>query len=185
MNVKLIGANNSKAGPTILKLKNDSVKLKHADILELLENKYAYRVEFDPVPSYKTAADPNSLGLNSEMVGKQTTLNHFLKKRKSPDGEDEPNDPANNSNTENKKQKMEKWLEVDGGKLIVFTSDGLQHKSKVGHLKKRSYAITNGLHISRLQLLTWMEPSSQLSLARFFQPVAKTGSCFSARFLAN
>lgn len=126
VNVKLVGANASKAGYTILKGKNDSVKLKHKDVLELLENQYAYTVEFDPVPVYETEVSPKK----SEMVGKQTTLNLFLKKRKSTDDEDEPNDPSDK--TEAKKQKTEKsWLEVDGGKLIVFTSDSVQHKSKV------------------------------------------------------
>ncbi len=109
-----------------MKGKNDSVKLKHKDVLELLENQYAYKVEFDPVPVYETEVSPQK----SEMVGKQTTLNFFLKKRKSTDDEEEPNDPSDK--TEAKKQKTEKsWLEVDGGKLIVFTSDSVQHKSKV------------------------------------------------------
>lgn len=119
LNVKFIGENACKAGLTVLKEKNSSAALKEGDQIELLLNQYLYRVEFD---SGSSGGETSS---TVEMVGKQTTLNGFLTKRKSCD------DQAA-SNSDWKKQKTEEsWLEVDGGKLIVFTSSDVQHKSKV------------------------------------------------------
>lgn len=119
LNVELIGANKCKAGDEILS-RNDSVQLKHGDVLELLEKQYSYTVEFDPVPNYPSCARKENL----EMVGKQTTLFDFLGKRKS-------ENPAEGQN-ESKKVKMEHtWEEIDGGKLMVFCTEGVQSKSKI------------------------------------------------------
>lgn len=121
LNVKFIGENACKAGSSVLKEKNDSVVVQQGDLIELLANKYIYKVEFEPVAQAFVEETTNS----EEMVGKQTTLNSFLTKRKSCD------DPST-SDSFLKKQKIEdSWLEVDGGKLIVFTSSDVQHKSKV------------------------------------------------------
>lgn len=114
-----MGANACKAGNAVLRKKNDSVQLKHTDIIELLEKQYLYSIEFHPNP--KSDSEISA----SDMVGKQTTINHFLVKRKTTDGM--------NIESETKRQKTEdSWLEVDGGKLIVYTNDdGAQHKPKV------------------------------------------------------
>ena len=121
LNVELIGANKCKAGDEILS-RNDSVQLKHGDVLELLETQYSYTVEFDPVPNYPSCARKENL----EMVGKQTTLFDFLGKRKSENTAEGQN--------ESKKVKMEHtWEEIDGGKLMVFCTEGVQSKSKVFH----------------------------------------------------
>lgn len=127
LNVKLIGANACKAGTVILKEKNDSVLLKHGELIELLEKQYPCRVEFDPIPAYNTAP---SLPTDN-MPGKQTTLNHFFMKGKD-------TDEASGSQT--KKQKTEdSWLEIDGGQLIVSTTDDVEHKSKV---KKKKHFLS-------------------------------------------
>lgn len=121
LNVKLLGPNKCKAGDTIL-FQNNSAQLRHGDILELLEKQYLYRVEFNPIPSYPNHTSRGNS--NSEMVGKQTTLNDFLGKRK-------PDETVGGSK-ECKKPKMEHtWEEIDGGKLIMFTTEGVQSKSKV------------------------------------------------------
>ena len=121
MNVKLVGSNKCKAGDTILH-QNESVQLKHGDVLELLEKQYSYVIEFNPSPSSSNSVLKETV--DSEMVGRQTTLNDFLGKRK-------PQDSADGSK-ELKKPKLEHtWQEIEGGKLIVFTTDGVQSKSKV------------------------------------------------------
>lgn len=128
LTVKLIGANACKAGNSILKAKNESTQLKNGETIELLEKQYPFRVEFSPDTTQVLSSDTSSSSSEAIMVGKQTTLNNFLTtKRKSTSGESalDPNHFA-------KKQKIEdSWEEIDGGKLIVFTSDGVQHKSKV------------------------------------------------------
>ncbi|EFX85136.1 hypothetical protein DAPPUDRAFT_46356 [Daphnia pulex] len=103
LSVKLIGANACKAGTSIIKAKDESVQLKHGEIIELLEKQFPFRVEFSP--------DPNQVPSS----------------RKSTSAED-VQDPSFFA----KKQKMEDtWEEIDNGKLIIFTSDGVQHKSKI------------------------------------------------------
>ncbi|XP_057376303.1 uncharacterized protein F21D5.5-like isoform X1 [Daphnia carinata] len=125
LKVTFIGANACKAGNSILKAKNETVKLKHGDVIELLENQYPFRVEFSPAINQQVKSDTSSSS-PEEMVGKQTNLNNFLTKRKSASGDDAV-DPSIA-----KKQKVEDtWEEVDGGKLIIFTTEGVQHKSKI------------------------------------------------------
>ena len=131
LSIKLIGANACKAGNTILKSKNESTQLEHGEIIELLEKQYPFRVEFSPDPTKILSSDSSSSSTEEVMVGKQTTLNNFLiTKRKSTSDENalDPNHFAKKSKMENS------WEEIDGGKLILFTSDpGAQHKSKVFH----------------------------------------------------
>lgn len=129
LSIKLIGANACKAGNTILKSKNESTQLEHGEIIELLEKQYPFRVEFSPDPTKNLLSDTSSSSTEEVMVGKQTTLNNFLiTKRKSTSDENalDPNHFAKKSKMENS------WEEIDGGKLILFTSDpGAQHKSKI------------------------------------------------------
>jgi bifunctional polynucleotide phosphatase/kinase len=126
--VKLIGANACKAGTSIIKAKDESVQLKHGEIIELLEKQFPFRVEFIPDPNQVPSSVKSSSSSEEIMVGKQTTLNNFITtKRKSTSAED-VQDPSFFA----KKQKTEDtWEEIDNGKLIIFTSDGVQHKSKV------------------------------------------------------
>lgn len=94
-------------------------------MIELLENQYPFQVEFVPTGKQQVKSETSSSNLET-MVGKQTTLHHFLTKRKSAAADDAVDSASA------KKQKMEDtWEEVDGGKLIVFTTDGVQLKSKV------------------------------------------------------
>lgn len=116
--VRQFGANVSKAGSTVLKRK-DSVFLENGGLIELLEHQYPYKVEFDSGPDCSTTTTTEV-----EMAGKQTSISSFFEKRKSSD------DSANGSQP--KKQKTEDfWTEVDEGKLLIFTSDGIENKSKV------------------------------------------------------
>jgi hypothetical protein len=129
LSVKLIGANACKAGTTIIKAKDESVQLKHGEIIELLEKQFPFRVEFSPVPNQVPSSVTSSSSSEEIMVGKQTTLNNFITtKRKSTSAED-----VQGPSFFAKKQKTEDtcWEEIDNGKLIIFTSDGVQHKSKV------------------------------------------------------
>ncbi|XP_046649857.1 uncharacterized protein F21D5.5-like [Daphnia pulicaria] len=128
LSVKLIGANACKAGTTIIKAKDESVQLKHGEIIELLEKQFPFRVEFSPDPNQVPSSVTSSSSSEEIMVGKQTTLNNFITtKRKSTSAED-VQDPSFFA----KKQKTEDtWEEIDNGKLIIFTSDGVQHKSKI------------------------------------------------------
>ncbi|KAI9561889.1 hypothetical protein GHT06_012851 [Daphnia sinensis] len=125
LKVTFVGANACKVGNSTLKAKNETVKVKHGDVIELLENQYPFRVEFSPAINQQVKSEASSSS-PEEMVGKQTTLNNFLTKRKSTSTDDSV-DPSLA-----KKQKIENtWEEVDGGKLIVFTTEGVQHKSKI------------------------------------------------------
>jgi hypothetical protein len=87
-----------------------------------LENLHHYRVEFTPVPNY--SGQPCVPETDSEMVGKQTTLNHFLKRK-------DPGENVEGSSPAKKKKEAETWEEIDSGKLIVYTSSDIQAKSKV------------------------------------------------------
>ena len=144
LTVKLVGPNKCVAGNEVLFL-NQSARLKHGDVLELLEGKYPYRVQFDPVPNYarkenreaetsvkekpveKSRAEEKPVKesptkVNPEMVGKQTTIDSFLGKRKSESADV----------NQFKKQKTENiWEEIDGGKMILFSTEGVKSKAKV------------------------------------------------------
>ena len=119
LNVKCVGPNPCTAANK--KLTQDcDVDLKHNDSFELLENQYPYQVEF--------------WISNLDMVGKQTTLNHFLtNKRKNADEgkqQDDDQSPAK------KKKGEDSWEELEDGNLIIFTTHGVQHQSKVSKLRK-------------------------------------------------
>jgi len=125
LNVKLVGPNPCTAGNNKLK-QNDDFDLKHGDYFELLENQYPYQVEFSLLSNLNPGShSPDMVG------GKQTTLDHFLKnKKKSAEDDKTDQSPA-------KKIKGEAditWEEFDNGKLIVFTTQGVQHKSKVNRV---------------------------------------------------
>jgi len=144
LTVKLVGPNKCVAGNEVLFL-NQSARLKHGDVLELLEGKYPYRVQFDPVPNYarkenreaetsvkekpveKSRAEEKPVKesptkVNPEMVGKQTTIDSFLGKRKSESADV----------NQFKKQKTENiWEEIDGGKMILFSTEGVKSKAKI------------------------------------------------------
>ena len=122
MKVKLLGSNRCKAGGESLR-QNQTADVKHGDVIELLENQHHYRVEFSPVPDYSSPCLPETDG---EMVGKQTTLSHFLKRK-------DPGDLENvgGSSPAKKRKEAETWEEIENGKLIVYTSSDIQAKSKV------------------------------------------------------
>lgn len=118
LHVKLLGANSCRAGNKKL-ITNESIVLKHGDCIELLEGQYPYRVEFIPNPIEQEALP----GAVEEMAGKQTTLNNFFK-RKSVEESEASNNP--------KKLKTEDtWEEIDGGKLIIYRSEGVNPSQKV------------------------------------------------------
>ncbi len=55
------------------------------------------------------------------MVGKQTTLNFYIKRKSDDDG----------GNTSKKAKTSESWQVCDDGGLIIFTTDGVESRSKV------------------------------------------------------
>ena len=119
LNLKLVGPNPCTAGNNKLK-QNDDLDLKDGDCFELLEKQYPYKVEF----SLLSNTSPQSH--SPDMAGKQTTLNHFLKnKRKSAEDDNDNQSPAK------KLKEGDSWEELESGNLIVFTTPGVEHKSKV------------------------------------------------------
>lgn len=114
LNVKLVGPNPCTAKNNKLK-QNDDLDLNDGDCFELLENQYPYKVEFSLLSN-----------TSPDMVDKQTTLNHFLKNKR------KIAEDGNDNHSQAKKMKEEyTWEEFDNGDLIVFTTHGVQHKSKV------------------------------------------------------
>lgn len=125
-----MGANRCKAGNKTLET-NQSAELKHGDCIELLEGQYPYEVHFTPDPTKSVSSLEDQ-----EMASKQTTLNTFFKRKSSEESE---------TSNISKKQKTENiWEEIDNGKLIIYTIEGVQPSEKV--------VIITGLSISVLKL---------------------------------
>ena len=119
LNLKLVGPNPCTAGNNKLK-QNDDLDLKDGDSFELLEKQYPYKVEFSLL------SNTNPQSHSPDMAGKQTTLSHFLKnKRKSAEDDNDNQSPAK------KLKEGDSWEELESGNLIVFTTQGVQHKSNV------------------------------------------------------
>lgn len=119
----MLGPNRCRAGGCTLS-QNETAELRQGDQIELLENQHIYTVEFS-----SNNEPTNQSQKDLEMVGKQTTLNDFVSiKRKDASNRDGDETSA----AKKRKTDEEIWNEVDGGKLIVFsTSQPVEHKSKV------------------------------------------------------
>lgn len=121
LTVKQVGQNCSVAGGKKL-TQHETVQLKHDDTLELLEDLHKYRIEFDPPPDKHPLSSTDA----AEMVGRQTTLNNFLKRKKTTE------ENASETQSPSKRVKNEEsWAEIDNGKLIVFTTPKVDPRPKV------------------------------------------------------
>lgn len=111
-------------------LKHQVAQLKNGDIFELLENLYLYKVHFHQINNSELPSTSPA-----EMVGKQTTLNNFLK-RKEKEETDADEDKTSSSPARKKNKTGDSWEEFDHGKLLIFTSDGIEAKPKVSYVPK-------------------------------------------------
>ena len=120
LTIKLIGENKCQVNERVLR-KGEQTDLKDSQHFHLLLNQYSYQVTFE---------------LQDEMVGKQSKLDQFLKRKSD----------SSSTSSPNKKQKTDaKWEEIAGGNLVIYTSERVEPRSKV----KNSVWNFNGIEISK------------------------------------
>lgn len=131
--LKQLGSNHSGLNGSALVMNQEKL-LQHGDIIEVLHNSYKYKVEFDGINSLHC-------GLGASMV-EVKAINTSLAK---PEVVASPKRPIDNTEFSNSSKKIKlcnsadsidptmkgSWDIVDHGKLLVFTSDDVQHKSKI------------------------------------------------------
>ncbi|KAK7793051.1 hypothetical protein R5R35_004477 [Gryllus longicercus] len=117
-----VGANKSGVNGMALE-KKSSIALKHGDTIELVLGYFIYRIEFDPLPC-EGNEKKRQLGDSEENVAKRPCNENK-----------EMNDPevagSSSSGGSASPEKLIGWKNVDGGKLLIYTSSDCEAKAKV------------------------------------------------------
>lgn len=124
--MKQIGVNPSAIDGQLLR-KNDRRILKHGDTIELVHGLFKHTVLFDPPPPRQTVHQ--SVHFNEkESAARKASRSHDLpepsskKQRLSENVASSSSELVCQENT---------WESIDNGRLLIFTSKGTEHSSKV------------------------------------------------------
>ncbi|CAG2066426.1 unnamed protein product, partial [Timema podura] len=126
--VKQLGPNKSGINGLAL-IRNESHVVKHGDTLEILLGQYFHKVEFEQLPLQ--GIGDNSINLNEGGIKRSLDDTEVESKRKR---EHSPADETVSGNLLSgvcEPCVQDKWEEIDQGKLLVFTSKGVESREKV------------------------------------------------------
>lgn len=127
VSIKQIGNGKSKVNGIVLN-KDDNVNAGNGDKIEVVPDKYSFKIEFD---ENDASNDHSSTDINN-CTSLITKSNHDDSKRsllQTPTAA--KNSSANLFLKQSLLPKLGDWEDVEKGKLIIFTSYGIQHKEKV------------------------------------------------------
>ncbi|XP_063245119.1 uncharacterized protein F21D5.5 isoform X2 [Bacillus rossius redtenbacheri] len=122
--VKQVGQNGSGINGLLMR-KGEAYTLQHGDRLEVLLGQYIHTVEFDPAPpdskAHRGAGVKRSLGENGAAK----------RKCDSPPATTIPTPSENCIDEKNKPCPEDRWENIDNGNLLIFTSKGVEGRSKI------------------------------------------------------